>query len=64
VAASGTVPGLGWPDGKGRPTDEVLFTFPADDGEACPSPAGGRRRLVDIVTERDLLRWVDADASE
>ena len=47
------------------PTDEVVFIFGLmTDKRIRRLPVVGGNRLVGIVTERDLLRWVDAVASE
>ena len=47
------------------PTDEVVFIFGLmTDKRIRRLPVVDGNRLVGIVTERDLLRWVDAVASE
>ena len=47
------------------PTDEVVFIFGVMTGKRIRRlPIVEGDRLVGIITERDLLRWVDAVASE
>ena len=47
------------------PTDEVVFIFGLMTGRRIRRlPVVEGDRLVGIITERDLLRWVDAVASE
>ena len=47
------------------PTDEVVFIFGLMTGKRIRRlPVVEGDRLVGIITERDLLRWVDAVASE
>jgi CBS domain-containing protein len=47
------------------PTDEVVFIFGLmTDRRIRRLPVVEGDRLVGIITERDLLRWVDAVASE
>ena len=47
------------------PTDEVVFIFGLmTEKKIRRLPVVEGDRLVGIVTERDLLRWVDAVASE
>ncbi len=47
------------------PTDEVVFIFGLmTDKRIRRLPVVEGDRLVGIITERDLLRWVDAVASE
>ena len=47
------------------PTDEVVFIFGIMTGKRIRRlPVIEGDRLVGIITERDLLRWVDAVASE
>jgi CBS domain-containing protein len=47
------------------PTDEVVFIFGVMTGKRIRRlPVVEGDRLVGIITERDLLRWVDAVASE
>lgn len=47
------------------PTDEVVFIFGLmTDKRIRRLPVVDGNKLVGIVTERDLLRWVDAVASE
>ena len=47
------------------PTDEVVFIFGLmTDKRIRRLPVVEGNKLVGIVTERDLLRWVDAVASE
>lgn len=47
------------------PTDEVVFIFGLmTEKKIRRLPVVEDDRLVGIVTERDLLRWVDAVASE
>jgi CBS domain-containing protein len=47
------------------PTDEVVFIFGLMTKERIRRlPVVDGTRLVGIVTERDLLRWVDAVAAE
>ena len=47
------------------PTDEVVFIFGIMTGKRIRRlPVVEGDRLVGIITERDLLRWVDAVASE
>ena len=47
------------------PTDEVVFIFGLMTGKRIRRlPVVEGDRLVGIITERDLLRWVDAVAWE
>jgi CBS domain-containing protein len=47
------------------PTDEVVFRFALMTGKGIRRlPVVEGDRLIGIITERDLLRWVDAVASE
>jgi CBS domain-containing protein len=47
------------------PTDEIVFIFGLMTGKRIRRlPVVEGDRLVGIITERDLLRWVDAVASE